>query len=88
MASPEGLMRGFVRVIGAAVDRYRDAVPVDPGHPWLAQRPDKSKFVGWSVVMDSQGHQLSHIHASGWLSGVYYPKLSDVIAEDDPPHVG
>ncbi len=88
MATPEGPMRDFVRVIGAAVDRYRDAVPVDPGHPWLAQRPDKTKLVGWSVVMDSQGHQLSHIHPSGWLSGVYYPKLPDVIADDDPAHEG
>ena len=88
MTMPEGPMRDFVRVIGAAVDRYRKTVPVDPGHPWLAQRPDKTKLVGWSVVMDSQGHQLSHIHPSGWLSGVYYPKLPDVIADDDPAHEG
>ena len=88
MASPEGPVRDFVRVINAAVDRYRDAVPVDSSHPWLAQHPDKTKLVGWSVVMDSQGHQLSHIHPSGWLSGVYYPKLPDVIADNDPAHEG
>ena len=29
----------------------------------------------WSVVMDTQGHQLPHMHPDGWVSGVYYVEL-------------
>jgi uncharacterized protein (TIGR02466 family) len=36
----------------------------------------------WGVVMESQGHQLSHVHPSAWMGGVYYPELPPEI--DDP----
>jgi len=29
----------------------------------------------WAVVMDTEGHQLPHIHPAAWLSGVYYVEL-------------
>lgn len=29
----------------------------------------------WAVVMESEGHQLPHIHPAAWLSGVYYVSL-------------
>ena len=28
-------------------------------------------------MLRQDGHQLPHIHASGWLSGVYYAQLPD-----------
>lgn len=83
-----GPMAAFERVIRSAEASYREAVLVDPGQSWLAQRPNKTKLNCWSVVMNSQGHQLSHIHPSGWLSGVYYPRLPDVIDDNDPKHEG
>jgi len=83
-----GPMATFEQVIRRAEAAYRRDVPIDPTQSWLAQRPNKTKLNCWSVVMNSQGHQLSHIHPSGWLSGVYYPRLPDVINEDDPNHEG
>ena len=36
--------------------------------------------------MEEAGHQIQHIHESGWLSGVYYPKVpSDIGASEDDP---
>lgn len=83
-----GPMAEFEQVIRRAEAAYREDVPIDRSHSWLAQRPSKTKLNCWSVVMNSQGHQLSHIHPSGWLSGVYYPRLPDVIDDDDPDHEG
>lgn len=83
-----GPMAAFERGIRSAEASYREAVLVDPGQSWLAQRPNKTKLNCWSVVMNSQGHQLSHIHPSGWLSGVYYPRLPDVVDDNDPKHEG
>lgn len=83
-----GPMADFEKVIRAAEAAYRDHVPVDLTQSWRAQRPKKTTLNCWSVVMNSQGHQLSHIHPSGWLSGVYYPRLPDVIEDNDPKHEG
>lgn len=83
-----GPMADFEKVIRREEQRYREEVPVDPSQSWLAQRPERTKLNCWSVVMNSQGYQLSHIHPSGWLSGVYYPRLPDVIDDDDPNHEG
>jgi len=42
----------------------------------------------WAIVMEEGGHQIPHIHTSGWLSGVYYVDVPDEILADDPDHHG
>ncbi|MCH8896202.1 MAG: hypothetical protein IH927_08070, partial [Proteobacteria bacterium] len=42
----------------------------------------------WAVVMDSQGHQLPHIHPAAWLSGVYYVQVPEEINDDDEREAG
>jgi uncharacterized protein (TIGR02466 family) len=79
MADPSGPIPALVELIDAAVDDYLRALPVEPGHPYLAHRPDELKYMMWSVVMDSQGHQLAHMHPDGWVSGVYYVALPEVM---------
>lgn len=83
-----GPMADFEQVIRRMEAKYREDVHIDSSQSWLAQRPSKTRLNCWSVVMNSQGYQLSHIHPSGWLSGVYYPRLPDVIEDDDPNHEG
>jgi uncharacterized protein (TIGR02466 family) len=46
-------------------------------------KPENIRIRGWSVVMDTQGYQLSHIHPSAWLSGVCYLQLPDVIGDTE-----
>ena len=41
----------------------------------------------WITVLSEQGHQLSHIHPTGWLSGVYYVRVPGITASADD-HAG
>ena len=88
LVEPKGPVAALEGMIMAAVEEYREAVPPDLDHPFLAHRPERLGLSIWGVAMDSQGHQLAHIHPSAWLSGVYYPKIPAVIAADDPDHAG
>ena len=36
--------------------------------------PNKIKIAAWYVRMLQSGHQDSHIHPKGWVSGVFYLK--------------
>ena len=42
---------------------------------FIKKWPAESKFRGWYVKLLKQGHQKSHIHPNGWLSGVFYLKI-------------
>ena len=88
LAEPKGPVAVLEGMIMAAADDYRQAVPQDPAHPWPVKRPERLGLSVWGVAMDRQGHQVAHIHSSAWLSGVYYPKIPDVIIADDPAHAG
>jgi len=68
--------------------KYYDRRSVDPGHPFLSQEPGPRSIDIWATVLDREGHQLTHIHRNGWLSGVYYAKVPDVIRRDDPIRTG
>jgi len=88
LVEPKGPMAALEAMIMAAVADYRQALPPEPDHPYLARRPERLGLSVWGVAMESQGHQLAHIHPSAWLSGVYYPKIPAVIAADEPGHAG
>jgi tetratricopeptide (TPR) repeat protein len=79
LVDPSGPIPALAELIDGAVTGYLRALPLDPSHPYLAHRPSGFKFMMWSVVMDSQGHQLPHMHPDGWVSGVYYVKLPGVM---------
>lgn len=70
-----GPMAVLAPLIDDAVARYLDALPRDPGHPYLRERPASWRLQAWAVVMEAQGHQLAHTHPGGWVSGVYYPRV-------------
>ncbi|MEQ9682682.1 MAG: putative 2OG-Fe(II) oxygenase, partial [Rhodospirillales bacterium] len=84
----KGPVAGLEQAILAAVADYRQALPPDPDHPFLAQRPDTLSLSIWGVVMEDRGHQVAHIHPAAWLSGVYYPEIPAVVRDDDPDHQG
>ncbi|MGB5210478.1 MAG: tetratricopeptide repeat protein [Gammaproteobacteria bacterium] len=74
---PVALLEQAVRV---AVTRYTEQLDQPPDHPFPGPLPGALKLTMWSVVMDTAGHQLPHIHPAAWLSGVYYVEL--------PPSLG
>jgi len=73
----------LVTLIEQAVRNYQETHGLDAAHTFLAQRPDRWSIYLWATVLESQGHQAAHFHPSGWLSGVYYARVPDVIASGD-----
>jgi tetratricopeptide (TPR) repeat protein len=60
-----------------AADGYLERLQPPPGHPFPGFVPRPHRLTMWAVVMDTEGHQLPHIHPAAWLSGVYYVELPD-----------
>lgn len=77
-----GPVAALLELINQAVRDYQDSHPIDAAHPFLARQPGRWSINIWGTVLGSQGHQASHIHPSGWLSGVYYSKIPDIITAD------
>ena len=42
---------------------------------YIQKWPSEKNINGWHVVLSTQGYHTSHIHPTGWLSGVVYLKV-------------
>lgn len=81
-------IRAFHAALDAAIALYGAALPALPGHPHIDGRPRGYALDVWGNILRAEGHQDGHIHNLGWLSGVYYVEMPDVLREDDPDHEG
>lgn len=88
LVEPKGPIAAYELMIHQAVREYMASHPIDPSHPFLANRPSSYRLDVWAVVMRAQGHQIAHIHPSSWLSGVYYPKLPPVVQAQGEDRAG
>lgn len=88
LTPPFGPMEEFEKIIRAAFTSYRRGFLGEASHPFLDAVPDDIRVTVWAVVMDTEGHQVPHIHPSAWLSGVYYVDIPDSVRADDPDHAG
>jgi tetratricopeptide (TPR) repeat protein len=79
LAEPKGPIRVFERMIRAAIEGYRQSLPADALHPFLANVPRRWHLTMWAIIIEAEGFQVPHIHPSGWLSGVYYVALPPVV---------
>lgn len=73
----------LLKAIEACAAKYRAERPISSDHPFLSQRPDNWQIDIWATVLESGGHQQSHIHRVGWLSGVYYAQKPEVISAEN-----
>lgn len=73
----------MVAALERLVADYAAGLSRTPDHPHRAQVPDRYRIDFWAVRMYSGGHQMGHIHPSGWLSGVTYLQLPEVLTESD-----
>jgi hypothetical protein len=71
--------RELLAAIRNAVDEYLAARPDAACHPFLGPPPASMSLVAWAVAVQRDGHEAWHLHARGYLSGVYY-----VAVPDDP----
>lgn len=86
LTGPKGPFADLENAINDAVKAYIAALPGDSSHPFVVTAPKTWKPTVWAVVMEGDGHQLPHIHPSGWLSGVYYPRVPvDMGASSEEP---
>lgn len=83
LQEPSGPMRAMERHIHEAVRWYIDQLPEDQHHPVVRFKPTVWKLTTWGVIMTDKGHERPHIHPKGWLSGVFYLDLPDIITNAD-----
>jgi tetratricopeptide (TPR) repeat protein len=88
LREPKGPMAAMEQRIQQAILWYRDQLPDDPEHPAVRWAPTAWKLTSWGVVMLDGGHERSHIHPRGWLSGVFYVDLPDLIEDPARQHEG
>ncbi len=63
------------QLIERALSEYCNAFADHPAHPFLDSMPSHFSLDIWATVLKPEGHQKSHFHPGGWLSGVYYPSI-------------
>lgn len=69
---PEPSFRALAGLIAAQIDRYRQRHAADES-VYMRAFPTSVVFSSsWYVKMRTGGHLTSHIHETGWLSGVVY----------------
>jgi thioredoxin-like negative regulator of GroEL len=71
-------VRALRALLVDAVSDYVAALPpVDPGHPALRHRRDRTpRFSGsWSVRLRDKGFHANHVHPAGWISSALYVVL-------------
>jgi len=78
----------FTRYVAAEVARYIATVPRDPPHPFPALLPEKWRLTCWATRLRGQGNLDPHVHFSGYIGGVYYPLLPDIVAREDAGAAG
>lgn len=61
-----------------AVQDYAAALDGAP-HPFRAARPGRWTLRAWATLLHSGGYQAPHCHPGGWLSGVFYVKVPEVV---------
>jgi tetratricopeptide (TPR) repeat protein len=50
---------------------------------YIKKFPSNKNLRGWHVILKKQGCQTTHIHTSGWLSGVIYLKVVPTLGKNE-----
>jgi tetratricopeptide (TPR) repeat protein len=79
----EGPVAAFEAVTRAAVADYLRHIPPGSNHQFLMKPPKRWEFASWAAVLHFQGNLTPHIHMDGYVSGVYYPLLPDVVGKPE-----
>ena len=72
--SPTGLLLDLEQIIKDRIEDYRLKFSSEDCI-FARFLPKEISLIGWFVRLLKEGHQASHIHPSGWLSGVLYLQL-------------
>jgi tetratricopeptide (TPR) repeat protein len=78
----ERAVRDVIDEIRLAVNAFEANLPEGLDHPFIKARPKRAWLDAWAIVYPGHGRQVAHIHASGWLSGVYYVSAPKTPCDD------
>ena len=81
-ANPSGKMKQLKSIILNELDAYYLKFQ-NESCSFIKKWPSKKNLRGWYVILKKQGFQDSHIHPSGWLSGVIYLKVVPPLKKDE-----
>jgi tetratricopeptide (TPR) repeat protein len=84
----DGPVAEFEAIVRQAVADYIAAIPPNATHPFLARPPKQWEFASWAAVLHFQGNLTPHIHLDGYLSGVYYPQLPELLGAPEQCQAG
>ncbi len=72
----------FLKMLDDPIRAYLDSMgDPDPSHPWSGRKTGRYRLTGaWSVKLKPGGFHINHVHPAGWISGPYYVKVPDVVA--------
>ena len=71
--NPDKTISHLERIITQAIDAYYNTFKSE-NNIFIKSWPSKYKLKGWFNRLMKNGHHTSHIHQTGWLSGVIYLK--------------
>ena len=78
--NPREPFLSFETALRQLIDAHFDSIKIEKAHPYFGQVPKTYQIDMWGTLLSEGGHQHSHIHVGGWMSGVYYVSL--------PPSIG
>ncbi|MDP2124221.1 MAG: tetratricopeptide repeat protein [Parvibaculum sp.] len=81
--SPREPFIAFEKALRVAIDAHFDSIKREPRHPYRNQIPQTYQLDLWGTLLSEGGHQHSHIHVGGWMSGVYYVALPPTMGKDE-----
>jgi tetratricopeptide (TPR) repeat protein len=82
-ADEEPALQPLRALISHALKRRRETLDAEEAaHPFRRAVAPAFALHLWSVQLSSGGNMTPHIHTDGWLSGVYYVDVPEVV--DDP----
>ena len=77
------------RLIAHALKRRIENLSAeDPAHPFRRALPPGFALNLWSVKLVGGGNMTPHIHTDGWLSGVYYADVPEVVNDPGAGNAG
>jgi tetratricopeptide (TPR) repeat protein len=79
------IIQTFLKMLDEPIRAYIDMLgPPDPNHPLKSRNSGKYRLTGaWSVKLKPGGFHINHMHPAGWISGPYYVKVPNIVAEGE-----
>ncbi len=77
---PAPVVQALKSALEAELRGHLETLAQAPPAPYFAAPPQNWRLISNAVVLRSEGYQEPHVHINGYLSGVYYVEIPEVVA--------